>query len=125
MWIPDIIKEASRNLRKNMTESEKIIWNILKGKEFWEKFLRQKPIFLYEENNWFPRYVIPDFCSLEKKIIIEIDGKIHDKLEVYILDREKEKLLIQKWFRILRIKNEEISFELERVIEMIKKFINW
>jgi len=123
MNTPDIIKEASRNLRKNMTESEKVIWDILRKKEFWEKFLRQKPIFLFEENNWFPRCIIPDFVSLSKKLIIEIDWWIHNKQEVYLLDKEKEKLLIQKWFRILRITNEEISFDLESVVDKIKEFI--
>lgn len=123
MNTPEIIKEAARNLRKNMTESEKIIWNILRKKELWEKFLRQKPIFLFEENNGLLRYIIPDFVSLEKKLIIEVDGWIHKKEDIYFLDREKEKFLTQKWFTVVRVTNEEISSDLENVVSKIKEFM--
>lgn len=103
-----------------MTHAEVECWKELKGNKLWVKFLRQKPIFLYEEEKWFPRYVIPDFCSLEKKIIIEIDGSIHNRKDVYELDQEKEKLLKQKWFSILRFWNNEVTDDLESVLEKIR-----
>ena len=118
-YISDIIKEASRNLRKNMTESEEVIWKLIKNKKLWYKFLRQKPIYLYTENSWLWRYIIPDFCCLELKLILEIDGNIHDKNEVYLLDLEKEKQLKQRWFKIIRIKNEEINQNIEWTIKKI------
>ncbi len=102
-----------------MTDAEKVLWEELKWKKLWVKFLRQKPIFLYEEQPWFPRYIIPDFCSLEHKIIIEVDGSIHRKQEVYMLDREKEKLLQQKNFIIIRIENSEIFKNIDTVLENI------
>ena len=118
-YIPDIIKIASRELRQNMTESENIIWEKLKNKKLWYKFLRQKPIYLFTENSWLDRYIIPDFCCLELKLIIEIDWNIHEKLEVYNLDKEKEILLSKKWFKIIRIKNQEIYSNINYVIEQI------
>lgn len=108
-FIPDIIKEAARDLRKNMTESEKKLWKELQFRKTKYKFLRQKPIYLYTENSWLDRYVIPDFCCLELKLIIEVDWNIHNLKEIYELDIEKEKLLIQKWFKIIRITNQEIE----------------
>jgi len=72
-YIPEIIKIASRNLRKNMTESEKQIWQELKIKKLGYKFERQKPIFLYKEESGLDRYIIPDFICIELKLIIEID----------------------------------------------------
>jgi very-short-patch-repair endonuclease len=93
-FIPDIIKEVARYLRKNMTESEKKLWKELQSRKIKYKFLRQKPIYLYNENTWLERYVIPDFCSLELKLIIEVDWNIHSLEEIYLLDLEKEKLLI-------------------------------
>jgi len=118
-YISDIIKQTARDLRKSPTESEKLLWDKLRTKNLWVKFLRQKPIYVYTEDNWLDRYVIPDFCSLEIKLIIEVDGNIHEKEEVYILDREKKKLLEKKWFRIIRIQNNEISENIDTVIEKI------
>ena len=118
-FIPDIIKETARKLRKNMTESEKILWEELKSKKVKYKFLRQKPIYLYTENSWLDRYVIPDFCSLEIKLIIEVDWSIHDVEEIYLLDKEKEKLLNQKWFKVVRIRNEEIKNDLSLIMSKI------
>ena len=118
-YIPNIIKEISRKLRKNMTESEKIIWDKIKNKKLWYKFLRQKPIYLYTENSWLSRYIIPDFCCLEKKIILEIDWNIHNLKEVYLLDQEKEKLLASKWFKVIRISNYDIKNNLQLVISKL------
>lgn len=68
MLTPDIIKEASRNLRKNMTESEIILWSFIKWWNIWGRFLRQKPIYVFTENNWLDRYIIPDFLLSWKEI---------------------------------------------------------
>ena len=118
-FIPEIIKEASRNLRKNMTESEKIIWNEINKKKLWYKFLRQKPIYLYTENYWLDRYIIPDFCCLDIKVILEIDWSIHNLKEIYLLDLEKEKLLKNKWFKVIRINNDEIKKDIKSVLKKI------
>jgi len=118
-YVPNIIKEASRILRKNMTNSEKIIWNEIRDKKLWYKFLRQKPIYLYTEDSWLGRYIIPDFCCLDKKIIIEIDWSIHNVKEIYLLDLEKEKLLLSKWFKVIRIKNQEIENNLKSIIKKL------
>ncbi len=118
-FIPNILKEAARNLRKNMTESEKIIWSEIKNKKLWQKFLRQKPIYLYTEDSWMDRYIIPDFCSLDIKLILEIDWNIHDLVEIFLLDKEKEKLLKNKWFKVIRITNDEIKNDLNNVIKKI------
>lgn len=122
-FVSDIVKEVARNMRKNMTESESILWEELKLRKMRYKFLRQKPIYLYTESSWLDRYVIPDFCCLELKLIIEIDWNIHDLEEIYLLDLEKEELLKQKWFKVLRIKNDEIKSDLEGVMGRIKIFV--
>ena len=102
-----------------MTDAEKLLWSELRWKKLWVKFLRQKPLFLYEEEEWFPRYCIPDFCSLDEKVIIEVDWAIHNIAEVYYLDIEKEYLLIQRWFIIIRIKNDEIFKNIDTVLKKI------
>ncbi len=118
-YVPDVILEAARELRKNMTPAEKELWKHIRRNALWMKFLRQKPLFLYEEQPWLPRYVIPDFCSLEKKIILEVDGAVHTREDVYILDRAKEELLEQKGFIVIRIHNQEIFDTIDIVLEKI------
>ena len=100
--IPDIIKIASRELRKNMTESEKNLWEEIKARKLnWLKFWRQSPTYVFTEDSWLDRYIIPDFLCSEYKLIIELDWNIHNKKEVYLLDREKEKLLPMNMMMIL------------------------
>jgi len=118
-YIPDIILQAARDLRKNMTPAEISLWEELKQKKLWHKFLRQKPIFLYEEQAWFERYIIPDFVCLTCKIIVEIDGSIHENREVYSLDREKEMLLLEKWYKVLRFTNNEVNSDFKAVVNRI------
>ena len=124
--IPDIIKEASRNLRKNMTEAEKLLWKELRAKRLnWIKFTRQAPTYVYTENSWLDRYVIPDFLCCEHKLIIELDWSIHNLDEIYLLDKEKEKLLKNVWYRIIRFKNEEIFENIDSVLQKISTLCSW
>lgn len=122
--IPDKIKITVRRLRKNMTKSEKSMWERIKNRKIWVKFQRQKALYLYTENSWLKRYIIPDFYSIEKKLIIEIDGNIHNKDEILKLDKEKEKLIKEKWIDIIRITNEEIDNNIENCLSFIKNFMN-
>lgn len=123
MIIPEIINIAARNLRKNMTKAEIELWSHIKNKSLWLKFMRQRPVYVYTENNWLDRFVIPDFYCAEKNIIIELDGWIHENIEVLELDREKEKLLKNKWIKVIRFKNEEIYEKIWEVLEKIKNNI--
>lgn len=117
----DIIKIACRNLRKNMTKSEVILWDNLKTWKIWKKFYRQKPIFVFKENSWLDRYIIADFYSPENKLVIEIDWSIHEIEEIYNLDKEKEELLKNRWFKVIRFENEEVFEGIESVIERIMR----
>ena len=120
MKIPDIIKEASKKLRNNMTKSEIILWQYIKNWKLWVKFLRQKPIYVFSENNWLDRFLIPDFYCYEKKLIIEIDGSIHYLKEVLNLDIEKEKILNNLWYKVIRITNNEINNNIKNALLKIK-----
>ncbi len=118
--IPDIIKQAARDLRKNMTASEKILWSKLRTKKLlWKKFLRQYPVYVFTENLGFDRYIIPDFICKENKLIIELDWSVHNLKEIYQLDKIKEELLINLWYKILRFKNQEIQDDLDKSLEKI------
>ena len=123
MKVPNIIKDIARKLRKNMTESEIILWSFIRWWKIWAKFLRQKSICIFTEDSWLNRYIIPDFYCYDKKIILEIDWSIHNLKEVYLLDLHKEKLLENMWFKVIRIKNEDIKNNINNVINIIKWYI--
>ncbi len=105
-----IIRRA-RELRKSQTLSEAKLWSELRNRKFHGlKFLRQYPITC--EINGIKHFFIADFYCAKKRLVIELDGKIHD----YQKDRDDERDLIIKnlglW--ILHIKNEELD-DMERV----------
>ena len=55
-----------------MTEAEEKLWSVLRGKKFGVKFARQDGI----------EHFIADFCCRKKKLVIELDGEIHNDREV-------------------------------------------
>jgi len=118
-FVPDIIKEASRNLRANMTEAEKVLWDEIKDRKVWYKFLRQKPMYMFTESNGQDRFIIPDFYCAEKKLIIEVDGSIHNQQDILNLDRVKQDLLEWKWLQVLRLKNEDVINNIDFVLQII------
>ena len=96
MKTPEIILEAARSLRKNMTPAEEKLWRYIRRDVSGYRFLRQKPIYVYTEDNGHDRFIIPDFYCHEKKLILEIDGDIHNVPEIFELDSVKEELLGRK-----------------------------
>ena len=116
-----VIKKHAQELRTNLTDSEKILWKELRGRKLsGYKFLRQHPI-LYKGNLVRFNYFIADFYCNEKKVVIELDGPVHDVNEEYDMFRDSE--LQNLGIRILRIKNEEI-INMNEVLHKIKVFID-
>jgi len=112
------IKNIVRNLRKNQTEAEVILWNELRNRKFdGIKFLRQHAIIYENINNDFFFYV-PDFYCAKYKLAVELDGVIH------AFNREKdynrELILMSKGIKVIRFKNEEIK-DIERVKAEIRR----
>ena len=121
----DTIKFAAREMRRNMTETEKILWSYIKNWKLWKSFQRQKPIFVYEEHNQWKRYVIVDFICLQEKLIIEIDWSIHKIPEVLELDKHKEELLCSRWYRIIRFTNLQVQTNIKIVLLEIHRHLTY
>ncbi|KAG1702939.1 hypothetical protein GQR58_004423 [Nymphon striatum] len=96
-------------MRKNPTDAEAILWNILRGKRLeGMRFRRQHPIETY----------IVDFICLEEKLIIEVDGSQHAN-NVY--DEKRDAMLKQSGFTVLRFWNDEIIQNSDDMAQMILK----
>ena len=115
------ITQLARNLRKEQTPQESLVWNILRKKKLLGyRFLRQHPIFYREEKNWGDFFIADFYCN-KLKLIIEIDGKIHDYKKEY--DMERDEKLKKKGIQVIRIDNEKtkdiknLELHLRNVIE--------
>ncbi|MEQ8478132.1 endonuclease domain-containing protein [Fulvivirga sp.] len=111
----------ARALRRNQTPEEAICWSLLRNRKFRGfKFLRQHPI----EYNQHGResYFITDFFCHELSLVIEIDGLIHLLQKDY--DKEREIILKNMGYRILRFSNKAINESLDSVINKLNTFIN-
>ena len=110
------ITKLARELRKNQTIEESKLWQLLRGRRLrGVKFFRQHPIIYSEiENN--QKFFVPDFYSAEKKLVIELDGKIHEFQKEY--DKNRESILESIGLRVIRFKNEELK-DLNKVINEI------
>ena len=114
-----IIKFA-RELRKNQTPAEKLLWANLRNRRLaGHKFLRQHPIAYLGYNNYH-RYFIVDFYCAEKKLVIELDGKIHDFQKEY--DENREAILTDLGLKVIRFKNEELE-DIRNVLDKIKEVL--
>ena len=110
----------ARRLRKESTSSEKLLWEKLRGKKLdGLKFLRQHPVFYRIDKEWVEFFVADFYCS-ELKLIIELDGPIHEYHEEE--DKERDMKLESRGFMVMRIKNEELS-DLNNVVEFLRATI--
>lgn len=112
------ITEFCRELRKRETPSEKTLWAHLKGRQFSAyKFRRQHP-FSYHRQQGVVKFFIADFYCAEKKLIIELDGPVHDFQKDY--DANRDEVLAQLGLKTLHIKNSELDKDLKAVLNKIK-----
>ncbi|MEO7975983.1 vitamin B12 dependent-methionine synthase activation domain-containing protein [Flavobacterium sp.] len=106
-----LLKQFSLDMRNKPTETEKILWEQLSGKQLeGYKFRRQHIIGDY----------IADFVCLKERIIIEVDGLIHQLPENVVSDLERTKWLNEQGFQVLRFTNTEVLTGLEKVLATIK-----
>jgi len=93
-----------------MTEAEEILWKHLRNNKLnGLKFRRQHPLDIF----------IADFYCHQRKLIIELDGDIHDTLEQKEYDDGRTFELEEKGFTILRFRNEEVINDIENVLYKI------
>jgi leucyl-tRNA synthetase len=116
-----IVKKRARELRRNATRSEAILWNELRNRKLnGYKFLRQHPI-VYNPYGSGVKYFVADFYCDCKKTVIELDGPIHENNLEYDQFRDAE--MVNLGFNILRIKNEELQ-NINDVLKKIETYLN-
>ena len=115
MKIPDHMLKRSRALRRRQTAAEYRLWSLLRGKKLGGyKFRRQHVIINY----------IVDFFCFSEKLIVELDGPIHNTQRAREYDQRREALLVASGYRILRFKNAEVFQNEEKVLSTILQALN-
>ncbi|MDP3357872.1 MAG: vitamin B12 dependent-methionine synthase activation domain-containing protein [Lutibacter sp.] len=109
------LKEFAVALRKNQTEAEGILWECLKNKQLkGYKFRRQHIVGQY----------IADFVCLKNRLIIEVDGKIHQLPENMESDEIRTAWLSDKGFKVLRFTNAHVIGDIDNILENILSELN-
>ena len=104
------IEEAARELRYNMTHAEEILWNKLKGKKLGGfKFRSQHPVGQF----------ILDFYCPECKLVVELDGGVHDDQKEY--DQTRDEHLQDFGYQVLRFPNQAV---INRLPDVLRKICN-
>src|SRR3989344_4898019 len=98
-----------RNLRRQQTPQEIMLWSKLRNGQTGHKWKRQVSI---------GQYIVDFYCG-QKKIIVEIDGSQHMQNHQYDIDRDK--YLESLGFTTLRFWNNEINTNIEGVLLVIEK----
>ncbi|MDQ3022345.1 MAG: endonuclease domain-containing protein [Bacteroidota bacterium] len=102
---------SGRKLRKQMTAAEIILWRELRGKKVnGLRFRRQHPV---------SRFVVDFYCH-EKKLVIELDGEVHDSKEAKEKDESRTFALESLGLKVIRFRNEDVIDKLESVLEKIR-----
>ncbi len=105
-----LLKEFAAEHKNNPTEAEKIMWELVRGKKLdGYKFRRQHIIGTF----------IADFVCISQKLIIEIDGLIHQVAENKINDEERTVELNKLGFEVIRFTNNQVINEPEYILKSI------
>jgi riboflavin-specific deaminase-like protein len=109
-----LLKNFVSENRAKPTEAEDFLWQQLRGNKLNYSFRRQHII-----GNF-----IVDFVCLAKKLVIEVDGLIHQLPENRISDEERTMWLGLKGYSVIRFSNEEILFDIENTLNKIRQKLN-
>ena len=100
--------QRARELRKHMTDAERLLWSRLRRKQIHgQRFRRQHPIGPY----------IADFACTERRLVIELDGGQH--VQAKDKDAARTRWLADRGYRVLRFWNNEALTLIDAVVQVV------
>ncbi|MBI5298229.1 MAG: endonuclease domain-containing protein [Chloroflexi bacterium] len=104
--------QRAKELRRDMTPAETILWDELRANKLGVHFRRQQVI----------QGFIVDFYCHKSALVIEVDGDIHDLQKEE--DERREKVLSALGLKIIRFRNDEVMMNLSTVMGKVKEMIS-
>ncbi len=104
-----LLRNRRRELRKEATPQEKELWFELRHSKLGVKFKRQYSIGGY----------ITDFYCQKYKLIVELDGSVHDTEEAREYDKIRNNYFRELGYKLLRIQNSKIDSDIKSVLKNI------
>ena len=102
------LRSLSQALRRQQTPPEKKLWRELRSRQLSGlKFRRQHSV---------GRFIVDFYCR-EIRLVIEIDGKVHEKQRDY--DALRDFLIEAKGFTVIRVSNEEVNENMNHLFKKI------
>jgi very-short-patch-repair endonuclease len=106
---------AAHILRRSMTKAEAVLWKRLKDRKiFYTKFRRQHPVNIF----------IVDFYCHEYRLVIEVDGDIHNDDIANQYDLSRTEVLNKFGLKVIRFTNDQILYGLDSVIKKTQREID-
>jgi len=100
----------AREMRKNPTKAEEIVWDILRDQRFLNlKFRRQHQV---------GDYVVDFYCH-EKRLVVELDGPVHSAHERVKIDQKRDGYLRSQGLKVVRFRNEDVLNNTDSVLQQL------
>ncbi len=107
------VKGAARQMRKDPTRSESLLWSALRNRRLASrKFRRQHPV---------GRFVLDFYCH-EERLAVEVDGQVHETQRG--ADRERQQILESMGIRFLRLPAALIESDLPAALTAIEEALS-
>jgi very-short-patch-repair endonuclease len=104
------LQQAARELRKAQTSAEEVLWQALRDRQLQGiKFRRQYSV---------KRFIFDFYCPAAR-LVIELDGSIHDEQGQQERDTARTEALEAHRYRVIRFRNEEVFNDLQAVLDRI------
>ena len=105
------LSDYRRELRHNLTAAEAILWTHLKGRNFrGKRFTKQHSI---------GNYIVDFYCASER-LIIELDGEIHNRPDVAEHDEVRTEYFEKLDYKVIRFENKMVFDNLPSVLMEIE-----
>lgn len=100
--------QRSKDLRREMTDEERILWAHLRA--------RRLSNFRFRRQQIIDGFIVDFFCH-EAGLVVEVDGEVHDQQAEY--DAERDRILSARGLHVLRFRNDEVKERLQGVLARI------
>ena len=100
--------QRAKDLRREMTEAEKILWQRLRANRLNGLHFRRQQV--------IDGFIVDFYCH-SAGVVVEVDGGVHQQQAEY--DTERDKVLSSRGLRLLRFQNQEVVRNLDQVLTCI------